>query len=170
MARKAIDLTGKIFGSLTVIQRSKTKNKLHAYWDCVCECNPTKVISICAQSLINGNTKSCGCGKGNKKHGLSNTNFYFVWSAMKQRCDNENNINYKHYGERGIDYSEDWDFFEKFFEDMYEEYEEHIKQFGRNETQLERINNNKGYSKDNCCWVTRQENLNNRRPRRKKQC
>lgn len=54
------DLTGKQFGKLTVIKRSKEKrNNAHIFWECRCICE--KIIIVDGSNLISGNTKSCGC-------------------------------------------------------------------------------------------------------------
>ena len=54
---KLIDLTGKKFGRLTVIQRDESKTRTS--WFCKCECG--KIISVQSSHLKNGHTKSCGC-------------------------------------------------------------------------------------------------------------
>jgi hypothetical protein len=76
---------------------------------------------------------------------------------MKQRCDNPNNTDYADYGGRGIVYCPAWKDFKNFSADM-----------GRRPEglSLERIDNAKGYSKDNCKWATQQEQCNNRRKRK----
>lgn len=48
---------------------------------------------------------------------------------------------------------------------MYSSYQQHIEQFGKKETQIDRTNNSLGYSKENCRWVTPSENCTNRRPK-----
>lgn len=63
------DLTGKVFGKLTVIKRIEDKElngRFHVQWECVCECgNTTNVLS---SNLVTGNSQSCGlCG--NNSHG-----------------------------------------------------------------------------------------------------
>ena len=80
---------------------------------------------------------------------------YRAWKAMRNRCNNPNYHAYHRYGGRGINVCNRWSNFENFLNDMgkapYKNY------------QLDRINNDKGYSPDNCRWVTPKENSNNRK-------
>lgn len=57
--KKMIDLTGKVFGKLTVI--SLHSGGVRTYWNCVCECGKTAIAN--SQYLRDGRTKSCGCIK-----------------------------------------------------------------------------------------------------------
>ena len=73
---------------------------------------------------------------------------------MRQRCENPNNPAFKDYGGRGITVCERWKTFANFIADV-----------GRRPTpgfQLDRRHNNEGYSKENCRWVTREQNMQNR--------
>jgi hypothetical protein len=90
----------------------------------------------------------------NKTHGLSYTKEYRCWCALKNRCLNKKNAQYSDYGGRGITISEDWLKFENFIKDMGVCPEDH---------EIDRIDNNKGYSKDNCRWTTTKVNSRNRR-------
>ena len=84
---------------------------------------------------------------------------YATWAMMKQRCYNPNHINYGDYGGRGIAVCDEWlDSPAQFIEDM-----------GPKPTpqhSIERKDNNKGYSPDNCCWATGSEQQRNTRKRK----
>jgi hypothetical protein len=92
---------------------------------------------------------------GQITHGKSYSKVYRTWIAMLSRCRNPNDNNYINYGARGIYVCERWYKFENFYEDMGE--------LPFYEAQLDRIDNEKGYYKENCRWVTCQENSRNRR-------
>ncbi len=106
---------------------------------------------------------SCGCTRYEnltirplrRTHGMSKTNLYAVWANLRTRCDNKKYRLYKDYGGRGISYDPAWSLFEKFYEDMGSTYSSGL--------QLDRKDNNGNYCKENCWWVTRTENNNNKR-------
>lgn len=80
---------------------------------------------------------------------------YSIWAAMKQRCRNPNDAAYFNYGARGIDFCDEWMSFVNFYNDM-----------GCRPTKkhsLDRSDNNKGYSKSNCEWTTRDKQNSNKR-------
>lgn len=79
-----------------------------------------------------------------------------VYKSMKTRCYNSNAINFKDYGARGIDICPLWlESFSYFYNDMLDSY--------RPGLEIDRIDNDKGYSPENCRWVTRAENCRNTR-------
>ena len=90
------------------------------------------------------------------KHGKSYSPEYKVWDAMKQRCTNTNHKRWKDYGGRGIFVCDEWlSSFENFYTDMGDR--------PSADYELDRINNDDGYYKDNCRWVDRITNLKNKR-------
>lgn len=60
---KFIDLTGKIFGKLLVLERAGSNKSKGALWKCRCSCLDNTIVTVSSNSLISGNTTSCGCFK-----------------------------------------------------------------------------------------------------------
>jgi hypothetical protein len=152
---KIIDITGNKYGKWAVERFAYVENR-HSYWLCRCECGTTKVIW--GANLRQGLTHSCGCSK--IVHGLRRTNEYRTWRGIKERCLNPNNKDYINYGGRGITVCERWvNSFENFIKDMGKK--------PSPELSIDRINNDKGYSPDNCQWATKSQQSRNQRKRTK---
>ena len=106
-----------------------------------------------------GNTKSCGCfaTKLNITHGLSSNHFYSTWNGMLQRCTNLEHRSYNDYGARGITVCEEWQDVRNFV-DWAEKTYPNIEGYT-----LDRIDNDKGYSPENCTWSDRTTQAINQR-------
>ena len=88
---RLIDLSGRKFGRLKVVKRVGSNPKGKATWLCACTCGVEKVVI--GQSLIQGDTKSCGCFNRQQKklvckqrnttHNLRRTRIYNIWSSLR---------------------------------------------------------------------------------------
>jgi hypothetical protein len=146
-------LEGMRFGKLVVLRRERG-----GVWMCQCDCG--RISYPTTSNLRGANTQSCGCVRDQKrtKHGLVNTPEYKVWKGMRSRCHGATDGQYRNYGARGLTVAPEWNDFAVFLRDM--------GQRPSPKHQLDRIDNEKGYSKENCRWATAQQNHNNTRSNR----
>ena len=171
MAQKARILTGLRFGKLTVGERIGSNKYGRPLWACVCDCG--KKTTLSTAHLMEYNTKSCGCYRGessklrNTKHGMKGTRLYEVWKGMKKRCYSPQNPNYRNYGMRGISICDEWRCDFKAFYDwaMANGYDPNAP---RGEKTIERKDVNGNYCPENCCWITISEQQRNKRNNKSK--
>jgi hypothetical protein len=154
-----INLLGEKFGRLIVNSRAENSPQGQARWNCVCECSGTKVVK--GHELRSGKVSSCGCLhiESITRHGKSRTPEYKAWIHMRERCTKPSCKHFHHYGGRGISVCEEWSSFDNFISDMGSR--------PSNKHSLDRIDNNKGYSKENCRWALSIDQMNNTRRNKK---
>lgn len=156
---KFVNLTGKVFGRLTVLAFYGRQNR-HRIWLCQCVCK--KVTLAFGTNLTRLHTKSCGCLNNEAMFGrISNggcingkvTPEYRIYTAAKMRCTNPKDVAFKNYGGRGIEF-------------RFNSFEEFLSEVGRRPTpkhSIDRINVNGHYEKGNIQWATAKEQGRNRR-------
>lgn len=155
-----INLTGKRFGKLVVIERSPNNHRQEAYWKCKCDCGGESLTP--GWNLRSGKTISCGChGRqvlplSRTTHGKSHTAEYKCWSLIRNRCFNSSYQEFHLYGGRGVTVCQRWESFELFYADMG-------LRPGASYS-IDRFPNPSGnYEPGNCRWATPAEQARNRR-------
>ena len=124
------------------------------YYKVQCKCKCWKLRHVDIDSLNHWRSKGCWCVKPKAViHWKSRTKIYKVWTALKNRCNNETQARYDNYWGRWIKYDKKWESFEGFYEDMWDSYKEWLS--------IDRTNNNWNYSKENCKWITNSEQMRN---------
>ena len=144
------DMTPKLVGETYL--RKVLENSHQRYTYGLYECQYCGTQWECRTTVINrGVTKSCGClqKRVSRTHGLHNHRMYVTWINMLDRCYNPKFTRYKDYGGRGIKVCGEWLDIKNFVDwvDNKSNWEEGLT--------LDRIDNDKGYSPDNCTFSTK---------------
>ena len=164
MSKKSQDLTGLPFGYYTAIRQDGCNSKGVPYWICRCRCGNEKRVLV--YHLLDGHTQSCGCLHREKlvtrstTHGCKHEPWYHTYKDMMARCghwEGGNESDLRKYRDRGITVCELWRNSPQAFGDWL------IAHGWRKGLQIDRIDNSRGYSPENCRVVTPKENINNRR-------
>ena len=143
------------FQNMVEIIGYKSKDKYgNVQVECICPQCGSEFITR-ESHIKSGNTKSCGCVK--VKHGLYNHPLYAVWGNMVQRCTNPKNTKWEDYGGRGISICAEWRYNPSDFITW-----SIVNGWGDGLT-IDRIDNDMGYSPENCRFVTKRLNLSNTR-------
>jgi DNA-binding XRE family transcriptional regulator len=153
MAERA-DITGQRFGRLVAVTRTTGG----ASWLCQCDCGNTTVSFV--SYLRSGHTRSCGCLKRETSscgaaarftsHGKSQTLIYRLWVSIRQRCKTD-----KDYADK-VFVCREWESSLDAFSDWA------IANGWRKGLSLDRIDNGRGYSPDNCRFITPLEQARNK--------
>jgi len=159
-----IDLTGRVYGRLTVISRAPNKGR-RTVFNCICSCGNSATVGAARLGKL---TNSCGCIRKETaaktsiscaKHNASFSPEYNSWAGLKDRCNNKSSKDYHRYGSRGISVCDRWlNSFENFLADM-----------GKKPTpeySIDRIDNAGNYTPENCRWADATVQCNNRRNNR----
>lgn len=155
------DLTGQKFGRLTVVEQAGRTKYGNVLWKCKCDCGSEHIVA--SAKLIQGKSRSCGClaydihVKQLEKHGITTggkPRTLVIWNGMKARCFNPKSVSYKNYGAKGITVCEEWLVFQNFHNWA-------VSNGYADGLQIDRIDNSKGYSPNNCRWVPRITNNRN---------
>lgn len=161
---KLNDLTGQRFGKLLVLCRGddhiQGNGRHRVAWKCVCDCG--NEVVVLGENLRKGASRSCGCFRKdemsarNSTHRSTNTKLYGVWGSMKARCYNKSVKYYCRYGGRGISVCDEW------LNDFESFHDWSVASGYKDGLSIDRINNDAGYSPENCRWVDCSVQANNR--------
>lgn len=153
---------GKKQFNYTVVDVVRREGRNRDELQCLCECGNT--FYIFPYMFGKEGYKSCGCLKTKKinayntTHGLSSNPLYNEYNSMLGRCYRKKHKHYAYYGGRGVTVCDEWRESPQAFYDWVESVGGRPKGYT-----LDRIDNSKGYSPDNCKFVSPHDQQRNTR-------
>lgn len=161
-------MIGQKYNSLLILERVENGKNRQPRFKCLCDCGNETIVH--KSNLISGHIKSCGCDRQKNarrlftRHGLSGTRIYRIWVEMNHRCYLASDTSYQKYGAKGITVCDEWK------NDFQTFYDWAIANGYSDELTIDQIDNDLGYSPNNCRWATySQQNKNRKKFKRKKE-
>lgn len=142
-----IDITGRRFGRLTVIERAPSRARGQGRWSCLCQCGNTTIVdSYYLRHMI---VRSCGCLRHEQIrdlsaiHGHTGTPEYNAWRGILRRCNDQKARSYDTHGGRGIKCL--WTDYDQFVADVGERPSPQHRLF--------RLDRDGHFESGNCAWI-----------------